>query len=85
MYVLTPNFTSCLQDQLVKILKDVLGHNLFVPEAGQLAREGQWLSPEALKHKVLVRMKVKPGRGLILAGVVARCDSTAGMLAFMPA
>jgi hypothetical protein len=54
-----------LQDQLVKILKEVLGHHLFVPEAGQLSREGQWLSPEALKHKVVVRMKVKPGRRVL--------------------
>lgn len=79
MCVLTANRTSrpasCLQDQLVKILKDVLGHHLFVPEAGQLAKEGQWLSPEALKHKVLVRMKVKPGRGWAVNVCSGGCSS----------
>jgi hypothetical protein len=33
-----------------------------VPELGQLERDSAWLSPEALKHKVVIRMKVKPGR-----------------------
>lgn len=46
---------------MVQTLKSVLGHHLFVPAADQLASDGKWLSPEALKHKVLVRMKVKPG------------------------
>jgi hypothetical protein len=50
-----------LQNQMVEILKEVLGHHLFVPEADQLAKDGKWLSPQDLKHKVVVRMKVKPG------------------------
>lgn len=50
-----------LQDQLVGILKGVLGHHLFIPAKDQLSRDGKWLSPEALKHKVVLRMKVKPG------------------------
>lgn len=64
-----------LQDQMVNILREVLGQHLFVPEAGQLAKDGKWLSPEALKHKVVLRMKVKPGEGTsatvhaILAGI----------------
>jgi hypothetical protein len=46
---------------MVKILKDVLGHHLFVPDPEQLSRDKKWLSPEELKHKVVIRMKVKPG------------------------
>ena len=49
------------QDQMVETLTHVLGHHLFIPEPDQLAKDGKWLSPEALKHKVVVRMKVKPG------------------------
>jgi hypothetical protein len=33
-------------------LYSVLGHRLFEPAPGQLQSDGQWLSPEALKHKV---------------------------------
>lgn len=51
---------------MVQILKGVLGHHLFVPAADQLAKDGKWLSPEALKHKVVVRMKVKPGAYICL-------------------
>lgn len=49
----------------MKILKEVLGHHLFIPSAEQLEKDGKWLSPEALKHKVVVRMKVKPGMGTV--------------------
>ncbi|WIA29708.1 hypothetical protein OEZ86_012188 [Tetradesmus obliquus] len=42
-------------------LHDVLGQRLFEPAPEQLQRDGSWLSPEALKHKVLIRMKVKEG------------------------
>lgn len=58
---------NCLklpQDHMVKILKDVLGHHLFVPDPEQLSRDEKWLSPEELKHKVVIRMKVKPGAPL---------------------
>lgn len=47
---------------MAEILHHVLGRHLFVPELGQLERDSAWLSPEALKHKVVIRMKVKPGR-----------------------
>jgi hypothetical protein len=60
---------------MVQILKGVLGHHLFVPAADQLAQDGKWLSPEALKHKVVVRMKVKPGAepGWLQADVFTAC------------
>eukprot|EP00955_Chlamydomonas_euryale_P081628 363609-Chlamydomonas_euryale.AAC.3 len=41
------------QGFMAKILKDVLGDKLFVPSEGQPGAE--WLSPEALKGKVLIR------------------------------
>lgn len=62
-----------LQDKMVNILKQVLGSHLFVPEPDQLAKDGQWLSPEALKHKVVLRMKVKPGTGFMLWFLVLEC------------
>lgn len=43
------------------MLSQVLGVHLFQPEQGQLEQDGQWLSPEALKHKVVICMKVKEG------------------------
>ncbi len=46
---------------MVTILKEVLGQHLFVPDPVQLTRDEKWLSPEELKHKVVLRMKVKPG------------------------
>lgn len=46
---------------MVETLTHELGHHLFIPDDAQLTREGKWLSPEQLKSKVVVRMKVKPG------------------------
>jgi hypothetical protein len=37
-------------------LHSVLGHRLFEPAPEQLQSGGQWLSPEALKHKVGMRI-----------------------------
>lgn len=70
----------CVQDQMVSTLKQVLGRHLFVPEPDQLIRDGKWLSPEELKHKVIVRMKVKPGEWLSPLRGPARCCSVAGLV-----
>lgn len=43
------------EDQQAVMASDLqreLGNKLFVPAPDQLARDGQWLSPEQLKHKV---------------------------------
>lgn len=44
------------QLQLVKILKDLLGSNLFIPPPGEHA---EWLSPSTLAGKFLIRCKLK--------------------------
>jgi hypothetical protein len=47
---------------MAQSLHRVLGRHLFVPQPDQFAADGNaWLSPQALRHKVVVRMKVKPG------------------------